>query len=74
MTTAYTVSLDTPENMQNESHQKQTYPLLKVKLGGPSDENCIRAVRRGSPNARIIVDTRNVYKNSYKKFVNIKNG
>ena len=56
VTTAYTVSLDTPENMQKESHQKQTYPLLKVKLGGPSDENCIRAVRRGSPNARIIVD------------------
>jgi len=54
--TAYTISLDTPENMEKEAIQKENYPILKVKLGGFNDEDCIRAVRKGSPNARIIVD------------------
>tara|TARA_B100000965_G_scaffold54058_1_gene40596 strand:- start:586 stop:1554 length:969 start_codon:yes stop_codon:yes gene_type:complete len=54
--TAYTISLDAPENMEKEAQQKNNYPILKVKLGGSNDENCIRAVRKGSPKARIIVD------------------
>ncbi len=54
--TAYTISLDTPENMGKEAQQKKNYPILKVKLGGANDENCIRAVRKGSPKARIIID------------------
>ena len=54
--TAYTISLSTPEKMMLEAKSKSNYPILKVKLGGQSDEKCIKAVREGSPNARIIVD------------------
>ena len=32
------------------------FPILKVKLGGQNDEQCIKAVKEGSPKSRIIVD------------------
>ena len=54
--TAYTISLATPEKMMQEAKKKNNFPILKVKLGSKYDEQCIKAVREGSPNARIIVD------------------
>ena len=56
VTTAYTLSLDTPEKMRDAAVQNNWAPLLKLKLGGPSDLDCVRAVRAGAPKARIIVD------------------
>lgn len=54
--TAYTLSLDTPEKMQEQAAQNAMRPLLKTKLGGEGDISRIEAVRRGAPDARIIVD------------------
>lgn len=54
--TAYTLSLDTPENMEAEAARCAGSPLLKVKLGGEGDLARIEAVRRGAPEAKIIVD------------------
>jgi L-Ala-D/L-Glu epimerase len=54
--TAYSLSLDTPERMRERAAQNAHRPLLKVKLGGENDLERIRAVRRGAPQARIIVD------------------
>ena len=54
--TAYTLSLDTPEKMEQEATKHAHRPLLKTKLGGTGDVERIEAVRRGAPNARIIVD------------------
>lgn len=55
--TAFTLSIDTPENMCAEAAKNAHRPLLKVKLGGgPEDIERIEAVRRGAPEARIIVD------------------
>ena len=54
--TAYTLSLDTPENMLVEAQKNASRPLLKIKLGGEGDIARIKAVRKGAPNARIIVD------------------
>lgn len=54
--TAYTLSLDTPEKMEKEAAKHAHRPLLKTKLGGTGDVARIEAVRRGAPNARIIVD------------------
>ncbi len=55
-TTAYTLSLDTPLNMQKKAAENAAMPLLKLKLSGPDDLERVAAVRRGSPEARIIVD------------------
>ncbi|SHJ26342.1 N-acetyl-D-Glu racemase DgcA [Halodesulfovibrio aestuarii] len=54
--TAYTLSLDTPENMLAEAAKNASRPLLKIKLGGKGDIARIEAVRKGAPDARIIVD------------------
>jgi L-alanine-DL-glutamate epimerase-like enolase superfamily enzyme len=54
--TAYTLSLDTPDAMQKQAAQNAWRPLLKIKLGTPDDMARLEAVRRGVPDARIIVD------------------
>jgi L-alanine-DL-glutamate epimerase-like enolase superfamily enzyme len=54
--TAYTLSLDTPDAMQLQAAQNAFRPLLKIKLGTPDDMARLEAVRRGAPDARIIVD------------------
>jgi L-alanine-DL-glutamate epimerase-like enolase superfamily enzyme len=52
-TSAYTLSLDTPEAMAKAAG---TYPLLKLKLGAPGDEARLAAVRAARPDATLIVD------------------
>ena len=56
VTTAYTLSLDTPQAMQRKAAEHAHRPLLKLKLGGADDIERLRAVRRGAPDTRIIVD------------------
>lgn len=56
LTTAYTLSLDTPENMQQVAIENASRPLLKLKLAGAGDLARVAAVREGAPDARIVVD------------------
>jgi len=56
LTTAFTLSLDTPENMQEAARKNAARPLLKLKLAGPEDVARVEAVRSGAPDADIIVD------------------
>jgi L-alanine-DL-glutamate epimerase-like enolase superfamily enzyme len=56
VTTAYTLSLGAPEAMEAAAHSASRRPLLKVKLGGDGDAERIAAVRRGAPDATLIVD------------------
>ncbi len=54
--TAYTLSLDTPEAMEQQAAQNAFRPLLKIKLGTPDDMPRLEAVRRGAPDTPIIID------------------
>jgi len=54
--TAYTLSLDSAEAMQAQAAQHAHRPLLKIKLGTPDDMPRLEAVRRGAPEAKIIID------------------
>ncbi len=56
LTTAFTLSLDTPEKMQQAASENAFRPLLKLKLGGAEDLQRVAAVRQGAPNAKIILD------------------
>jgi L-alanine-DL-glutamate epimerase-like enolase superfamily enzyme len=56
VTSAYTLSLDTPEAMRANAARHAQFPLLKIKLGTPDDMERLEAVRAGAPAARIIVD------------------
>ncbi|MBO0345078.1 dipeptide epimerase [Roseibium sp. CAU 1637] len=56
VTTAYTLSLGTPESMGEQAAKNAARPLLKVKLGGEGDLARIEAVRNGAPDSTIIID------------------
>ena len=53
--TAYTLSLDTPDNMRAQAAKHAHRPLLKIKLGTPDDMARLEAVREGAPKSPIIV-------------------
>jgi L-alanine-DL-glutamate epimerase-like enolase superfamily enzyme len=53
---AFTISVADPATMEKDARAAASYPLLKLKLAGTGDLDRVAAVRRGSPNARLIVD------------------
>src|ERR1700710_641766 len=55
-TTAFTISLATPEAMGGATAKAAPRPLLKIKLGGEGDEERIAAVRKAAPESELIVD------------------
>lgn len=55
-TTAFTISLGTPETMAAKAAAVPHYPLLKLKLGGEGDEERLSAVRTARPDARLVAD------------------
>jgi L-alanine-DL-glutamate epimerase-like enolase superfamily enzyme len=57
VTTAYTLSVDTPEAMGRAAAEAAALPLLKLKLTGDGEDAArVAAVRANAPEARIIVD------------------
>jgi L-alanine-DL-glutamate epimerase-like enolase superfamily enzyme len=55
-TTAYTISLGSPDAMAAATAKQAGRPLLKIKLGGDDDGARIAAVRREAPESELIVD------------------
>ncbi|QOZ33140.1 N-acetyl-D-Glu racemase DgcA [Bradyrhizobium sp. CCBAU 53421] len=55
-TTAYTISLGTPEAMAEATAMAAHRALLKIKLGGDGDAARIAAVRKAAPASELIVD------------------
>src|SRR6201999_1458457 len=55
-TTAYTISLGTPEAMAEATARAAHRSLLKIKLGGDGDDARIAAVRKAAPQSELIVD------------------
>ena len=56
LTTAYTISLGTPETMAEAARAASARKLLKIKLGGAGDPERIAAVREAAPQSELIVD------------------
>lgn len=56
ITTAYTISLGTPEQMAEAAARNAERPLLKLKLGGKGDLERVSAVRAAAPKTRLIAD------------------
>jgi L-alanine-DL-glutamate epimerase-like enolase superfamily enzyme len=60
--TAFTISLGAPEKMAADTAKAAGRPLLKVKLGGEGDPERIAAVRAAAPDARLIVDANEAWR------------
>jgi L-alanine-DL-glutamate epimerase-like enolase superfamily enzyme len=56
LVTAFTISVGDPDRMEADARAVANLPLLKLKLAGEGDIARVAAVRRGAPNARLIVD------------------
>jgi L-alanine-DL-glutamate epimerase-like enolase superfamily enzyme len=56
VTTVYSLSLDSAENMGRAAAQEAERPLLKLKLAGEGDLERVAAVRENAPRARLVVD------------------
>ena len=57
VTTAFTISLGSPEQMAKDTQAASARPILKIKLGGGADDPArISAVRQAAPDAILIVD------------------
>jgi L-Ala-D/L-Glu epimerase len=56
VTTAFTLSLDTPEAMAEAARAAAGRTLLKLKLGRAGDDQRLAAIRDAVPQARLIVD------------------
>jgi L-Ala-D/L-Glu epimerase len=56
LTTAFTLSLDTPDAMAAAAKAAVGRTLLKLKLGRAGDAERLAAIRAAVPNARLIVD------------------
>ena len=56
LTTAYTLSVDTPEKLAVAAQAESLRPLLKLKLAGAGDLERVAAVRAYAPKSRLIVD------------------
>jgi len=54
--TAYTLSLDSAEQMEAAARKQAHRPLLKLQLDGNGDLERVTGVRRAAPGARLIVD------------------
>ena len=54
--TAYTLSVDSPENLAATAGNQKWRPILKLKLAGHDDLQCVAAVRANAPASRLIVD------------------
>lgn len=54
--TVFTLSMEDPEVMQAKAAENAHRPVLKIKLGGAGDIERLRAVRKGAPDAKIVVD------------------
>lgn len=62
LTTAFTISLGTPETMAEATAKAAHRPLLKVKLGGDGDVARIAAVRKAAPKSELIVDANEAWR------------
>ena len=56
LVTAYTLSVDSPKNLAETAESQKWRPLLKLKLAGQNDMECVAAVRANAPASRLIID------------------
>ena len=54
--TAFTLSVDTPENMRDAAIAAKVYPLLKIKIGDSTGLEAAQLILKARPDAMLIID------------------
>ncbi|HEX2189127.1 MAG TPA: dipeptide epimerase [Longimicrobiaceae bacterium] len=53
---SFTIGIDEPEAMRANVREAASYPILKIKVGGPRDEEILRLIRDEAPDKTLRVD------------------
>ena len=59
---SFTIGLDSPDRMEAKAREACRYPVLKMKLGAPTDAANLAALRRAAPTKLIRVDVNAAWK------------
>jgi len=54
--TSFTIGIDTPEMIRRKVREAESFPILKLKVGGPNDTENLAAVREVAPTKVLRVD------------------
>jgi len=60
--TSFTIGIDTTEVVKQKTREAEPYKILKIKVGGPNDEDMINTVRSVAPDKPIRVDANEGWK------------
>jgi len=60
--TSFTIGIDTPDMIRLKVREAAEFPVLKIKVGGPNDEQNMAAVRAEAPTRRLRVDANEGWK------------
>ena len=60
--TTFTIGIDTPEKIRVKVAEAEEFPILKIKLGAPGDEENLAAVREVAPKKLLRVDANEGWK------------
>jgi len=60
--TTFTIGIDTPEKIRVKVAEAEEFPILKIKLGAPGDEENLAAVRDVAPKKLLRVDANEGWK------------
>ncbi len=60
--TTFTIGIDTPEKIRMKVAEAEEFPILKIKLGAPGDEENLAAVRDVAPKKLLRVDANEGWK------------
>jgi L-alanine-DL-glutamate epimerase-like enolase superfamily enzyme len=71
-TTSFTIGIDTPEKIRQKVLEAESYPILKLKVGGPNDRENIAALRAVAPKKRVRIDGNEGWKTPEEALRNIE--
>jgi L-Ala-D/L-Glu epimerase len=60
--TCFTIGIDTPDVIRRKVQEAEEFPILKIKIGVPADEENLAAVREMAPNKILRVDANEGWK------------
>jgi L-alanine-DL-glutamate epimerase-like enolase superfamily enzyme len=60
--TSFSIGIDTPDIIRQKVLEASAYPILKLKVGGPDDEQNLAALRDAAPGKTVRVDANEAWK------------
>ncbi|HUR44788.1 MAG TPA: dipeptide epimerase [Candidatus Saccharimonadales bacterium] len=60
--TSFSIGIDKPEVIHTKVLEAQPYPVLKLKVGSPDDEQNLKALREAAPKKTVRVDANEAWK------------